>query len=68
MVPMIPALAGGAGGAKLADGLAAMIGHDLPVVVNTADDFEHLCLLDRRQLAGAGLDFAAAIAKQSAGQ
>jgi LPPG:FO 2-phospho-L-lactate transferase len=41
---MIAALAGGVGGAKLADGLAGMIGHDLAVVVNTADGFEHLGL------------------------
>jgi LPPG:FO 2-phospho-L-lactate transferase len=41
---MIVALAGGVGGAKLADGLAAIIGRDLTVIVNTADDFEHLGL------------------------
>jgi LPPG:FO 2-phospho-L-lactate transferase len=41
---MIVALAGGAGGAKLADGLAAVIGDDLAVVVNTGDDFEHFGL------------------------
>src|SRR4029077_14215300 len=41
---MIVALAGGVGGAKLADGLAAVIGDDLAVVVNTGDDFEHLGL------------------------
>ena len=41
---MIVALAGGVGGAKLADGLAAMIGGELTVIVNTADDFEHLGL------------------------
>ena len=41
---MIVALAGGVGGAKLADGLAAILGGDLTVIVNTADDFEHLGL------------------------
>jgi LPPG:FO 2-phospho-L-lactate transferase len=41
---MIVALAGGVGGAKLADGLAAIVGSDLTVIVNTADDFEHLGL------------------------
>lgn len=41
---MIVALAGGVGGAKLADGLAAVLGGDLTVVVNTADDFEHFGL------------------------
>lgn len=41
---MIVALAGGVGGAKLADGLASVVGRDLSVVVNTADDFEHLGL------------------------
>ncbi len=41
----IVALAGGVGGAKLADGLAAALPpSDLAVVVNTADDFEHLGL------------------------
>lgn len=40
---MILALAGGVGGAKLADGLAATLSADtLMVVVNTGDDFEHL--------------------------
>jgi LPPG:FO 2-phospho-L-lactate transferase len=33
-------LAGGVGGAKLAEGLAAHLGPDLTVVVNTGDDFE----------------------------
>jgi LPPG:FO 2-phospho-L-lactate transferase len=33
-------LAGGVGGAKLADGLAQLLGNDLTVVVNTGDDFE----------------------------
>jgi hypothetical protein len=41
---MIVALAGGVGGAKLADGLAAVLGGDLSVVVNTGDDFEHFGL------------------------
>lgn len=38
------ALAGGVGGAKLADGLAALLGERLGVIVNTGDDFEHLGL------------------------
>ncbi|HEU0115935.1 MAG TPA: 2-phospho-L-lactate transferase [Thermomicrobiales bacterium] len=38
--PMIVALAGGVGGAKLAQGLAALAPHALTVVVNTADDFD----------------------------
>ena len=33
-------LAGGVGGAKLAEGLAAHVGTDLTVVVNTGDDLE----------------------------
>jgi len=33
-------LAGGVGGAKLAEGLAAHLGADLTVIVNTGDDFE----------------------------
>lgn len=41
---MILALAGGVGGAKLADGLARQLGDTLCVVVNTGDDFEHLGL------------------------
>lgn len=42
---MIVALAGGVGGAKLADGLARTLPPDaLTVVVNTGDDFEHLGL------------------------
>ena len=41
---MIVALAGGVGGAKLADGLAYRLGHDLSIIVNTGDDFEHLGL------------------------
>ncbi|HXZ02648.1 MAG TPA: 2-phospho-L-lactate transferase [Stellaceae bacterium] len=38
------ALAGGVGGAKLADGLAALLGGRLGVIVNTGDDFEHMGL------------------------
>ena len=41
---MIVALAGGVGGAKLADGLARLLGRSLSVIVNTGDDFEHLGL------------------------
>ncbi len=42
---MIVALAGGVGGAKLANGLAQILPPDrLLVVVNTGDDFEHLGL------------------------
>jgi len=41
----VVALAGGVGGAKLADGLAQILApDDFTVVVNTADDFEHLGL------------------------
>ena len=41
----IVALAGGVGGAKLTDGLAQVLPpEDLPVIVNTGDDFEHLGL------------------------
>jgi LPPG:FO 2-phospho-L-lactate transferase len=41
----IVALAGGVGGAKLVDGLAAVLpAKDLTVIVNTGDDFEHLGL------------------------
>jgi len=41
----IAALAGGVGGAKLAQGLAAVLGpRELTVIVNTADDFDHLGL------------------------
>ncbi|MEP9380506.1 2-phospho-L-lactate transferase [Aquabacter sp. CN5-332] len=36
------ALAGGVGGAKLADGLAHLLGERLTVAGNTGDDFEHL--------------------------
>jgi len=42
---MILALAGGVGGAKLAEGLANALGPDeLAIAVNTGDDFEHLGL------------------------
>jgi LPPG:FO 2-phospho-L-lactate transferase len=40
----VVALAGGVGGAKLADGLARLLGERLTVVVNTGDDFVHLGL------------------------
>ncbi|MDP2994149.1 MAG: 2-phospho-L-lactate transferase [Anaerolineales bacterium] len=41
----IVALAGGVGGAKLADGLAQLLSpENLTIVVNTGDDFEHLGL------------------------
>ena len=41
----VVALAGGVGGAKLADGLAQVLPpDDLTVIVNTGDDFEHLGL------------------------
>src|SRR6202035_4092461 len=38
------ALAGGVGGAKLASGLAHILGERLTVLVNTGDDFKHLGL------------------------
>jgi LPPG:FO 2-phospho-L-lactate transferase len=41
---MILALAGGVGGAKLADGLMQLLGDRLTVLVNTGDDFEHMGL------------------------
>ena len=41
----VVALAGGVGGAKLASGLQTAVGHDLTVVVNTADDLERHGLL-----------------------
>jgi len=42
---MILALAGGVGGARLAVGLAQVLGaRELAIVVNTGDDFEHLGL------------------------
>ena len=41
----VVALAGGVGGAKLAYGLAQLVSPDkLTIIVNTADDFEHLSL------------------------
>jgi LPPG:FO 2-phospho-L-lactate transferase len=41
----ITALAGGVGGAKLADGLAQILpAEDLTIIVNTGDDFEHFNL------------------------
>lgn len=41
----VVALAGGIGGARLVEGLAAVLADDeLTIVVNTADDFEHLGL------------------------
>ena len=39
-MPRVVELAGGVGGAKLADGLQAVINRDLTVVVNTGDDLE----------------------------
>lgn len=43
--PRVVALAGGIGGARLVDGLAAVLPPDeLTIVVNTGDDFEHLGL------------------------
>jgi len=42
---MILALAGGVGGARLAQGLVEVLGpHELTIVVNVGDDFEHLGL------------------------
>jgi len=41
---VILTLAGGVGGAKLAQGLYRVLRQDLTVVVNTGDDFEHLGL------------------------
>jgi LPPG:FO 2-phospho-L-lactate transferase len=43
--PAVVALAGGVGGAKLAEGLQALLGDRLTVVVNTADDCERHGLL-----------------------
>jgi len=41
----VVALSGGVGGAKLADGLARVLGgEDLTIIVNTGDDFRHLGL------------------------
>ncbi len=39
-MPQVVELAGGVGGAKLADGLQAVVGAGLTVVVNTGDDLE----------------------------
>ena len=39
-MPRVAELAGGVGGAKLADGLQVVVGRDLTVVVNTGDDLE----------------------------
>ncbi|HET7011683.1 MAG TPA: 2-phospho-L-lactate transferase [Anaerolineales bacterium] len=45
MALRVVALAGGVGGAKLADGLAAVLPpQSLTIIVNTGDDFEHLGL------------------------
>lgn len=45
MALRVTALAGGVGGAKLVDGLAAVLPPgNLTVVVNTGDDFDHLGL------------------------
>lgn len=44
-LPRVAALAGGVGGARLAEGLAQILPADhLTVIVNTGDDFEHLGL------------------------
>lgn len=40
----IMAISGGVGGAKLARGLASVVGSDLKIVANVGDDFEHLGL------------------------
>jgi LPPG:FO 2-phospho-L-lactate transferase len=41
----IVALAGGVGGAKLADGFARLLPpENLTIIVNTGDDFEHIGL------------------------
>lgn len=40
----VVALSGGIGGAKLALGLYRVLGHQLTVIANTGDDFEHLGL------------------------
>src|SRR6185295_19207974 len=44
------ALSGGIGGAKLALGLARLLGERLTVIVNTGDDFEHLGLAISRDV------------------
>src|SRR5437868_13763038 len=41
---MIVALAGGVGGARLAEGLAGLLGSAVATIVNTGDDFVHLGL------------------------
>lgn len=41
MTGRVAALAGGVGGARLAQGLAALLDDRLSVIVNTGDDFEH---------------------------
>ena len=44
-MPRLLAISGGVGGAKLALGLASILGpEELTFVVNTGDDFEHLGL------------------------
>ena len=43
--PLVVELSGGVGGAKLADGLQAIVGERLTVIVNTADDTERHGLL-----------------------
>jgi LPPG:FO 2-phospho-L-lactate transferase len=46
MTDNVVALAGGVGGAKLADGLASRLDPDhLTIIVNTGDDFEHIGLV-----------------------
>lgn len=42
--PKVVALAGGVGGAKLADGLMQLLNDELTIIINTADDFEHMGL------------------------
>ncbi len=44
MLPAYVALSGGVGGAKLSLGLAQLLGDRLSIILNTADDFEHLGL------------------------
>jgi len=43
--PRVVVLAGGVGGAKLAEGFQAIVGEQLTVIVNTADDTERHGLL-----------------------
>ena len=46
-MPSIVALCGGVGGAKLAYGFAQVLApHELAIVVNTGDDFDHFGLDD----------------------